>query len=379
MANLKYKNNTNEWKSILSTRGPKGDNADITINGSNLKEASFYAPISSGLMGQALVSKGANQSPQWTNLAVVAGTNSYNDLDNKPIIPTTTEELISGSTSVLTSGGAYNAFAQRGIPSGGSAGQIIKKASATDYDFSWADACIDNLTSTSIITPLSANQGKILNDKFANYLPLTGGVVNGTVTANYLRANLDSGEGKVLAAYQNEGIYLFANESAHGIYDSSFGSAIALTGTGIADKHFYGTATVAQQDTSGLNLAGAVVGGDSGGDNFYIRYSNGILICVKRVYFSNLSVSTTWGSLYEHGESINLGNWPYAFAYAPATSITAQSQSGLLIEGHQNVSTSSAGTVWISRPTTSTGVSGYISVIAIGKWKTDTHSREPEK
>ena len=127
MANLKYKNNSNEWKSILSTRGPKGDNADITVNGSNLKEASFYAPVSSGLIGQALISKGANQSPQWTNLAVVAGTNSYNDLDNKPTIPTTTEELISGSTSVLTSGGAYNAFAQRGIPSGGSAGQIIKK------------------------------------------------------------------------------------------------------------------------------------------------------------------------------------------------------------------------------------------------------------
>ena len=168
MANLKYKNNSNEWKSILSTRGTKGDNADITVNGSNLKEASFYAPISSGLTGQALISKGANQSPQWTNLAVVAGTNSYNDLDNKPTIPTTTEELISGSTSVLTSGGAYNAFAQRGIPSGGSAGQIIKKASATDYDFSWADACIDNLTSTSITTPLSANQGRILNERINN-------------------------------------------------------------------------------------------------------------------------------------------------------------------------------------------------------------------
>ena len=102
MANLKYKNKNDEWKSILSTRGPKGDNADITVNGSNLKEASFYAPVSSGLIGQALISKGANQSPQWTNLAVVAGTNSYNDLDNKPTIPTTTEELIRRSTSVLT-------------------------------------------------------------------------------------------------------------------------------------------------------------------------------------------------------------------------------------------------------------------------------------
>lgn len=170
MANLKYKNKDSEWKSILSTRGPKGDNADITVNGINSESASFYAPISSGLVGQVLTSKGANQSPQWTNLAVVAGTNSYNDLDNKPTIPTTTEELISGNTSALTSGGAYNAFAQRGIPSGGSAGQVIKKSSATDYDFSWADACIDNLSSTSIMTPLSANQGRVLNEKFNNYV-----------------------------------------------------------------------------------------------------------------------------------------------------------------------------------------------------------------
>ncbi|MDD7756921.1 MAG: hypothetical protein PUJ51_20935 [Clostridiales bacterium] len=156
----------------------------------------------------------------------------------------------------------------------------------------------NSLTSTDISKALSANQGKILNDKFANYLPLTGGVINGTVTANYLKAkdlkaNVDSGEGSVLAAYQNKGIYLFANETTHGIYDSSFGPTMALEGTETADKHFYGTAIAAQQDTSGLNLAGAVIGGDSGGNNFYIRYSNGILICVKRVSFSNLPISST--------------------------------------------------------------------------------------
>ena len=175
---------------------------------------------------------------------------------------------------------------------------------------------------------------------------------------------------------------MFANETTHGIYDNSFGPAMAFEGTGITDKHFYGTATAAEQDTSGLNLAGAIIGGNRGGDNFYIKYSNGILICVKRVSFSNLPISSTWGNLYEYSGSINLGNWPYAFAYAPVTSITVQSQSGLLVEGHQNVSTSSAGTVWISRPTTSTDVSGYISVIGIGKWKTDTTGgtiQEPEK
>ena len=226
----------------------------------------------------------------------------------------------------------------------------------------------NTLTSTSTTQALSANQGKILNDKFANYLPLTGGTVNGTISANYLKANLDSGEAKVLASYQNKGIYLFANETTHGIYDSSFGGVMALTGTGIADKKFYGTASMAQQDISGFDLSGAIIGGDAGGDNFYIKCSNGILICVKRVSFSNLPISTAWGGLYEYNGSVSLGDWPYTFAFTPATSVTIQSQSGLLLEGHQSVSSSSAGTVWMSRPTASSGVSGYISVIAIGKW-----------
>ena len=348
MANLKYKNSDNQWKSLSAVRGPKGDNADITLNGASSNNISIYAPVSSGLSGQILQSNGANENPTWVEHQMPTVNNAILDIQKNGT-----------SLGTFSANANENKTINIEVP-------IIE----------------NSLNSIDISKALSANQGKILNDKFANYLPLTGGIVNGTITANDLRANVDSGESSVLAAYQNKGIYLFANENSHGIYDNFFGPTMALKGTETADKHFYGTATAAEQDISGLNLAGAVIGGDSGGNNFYIRYSNGILICVKRVSFSNLSVSSTWGSLYEHGESINLGSWSYAFAYAPATSITVQSQSGLLVEGHQGVSTSSAGTVWISRPTTSTGVSGYISVIAIGKWKTDTTGgtiHEPEK
>ena len=348
MANLKYKNSNNQWKSLSAVRGPKGDNADITLNGTSSNNISIYAPVSSGLSGQILQSNGANENPTWIEHQIPTVNNAILDIQKNGT-----------SLGTFSANANENKTINIEVP-------IIE----------------NSLVSTDISKALSANQGKILNDKFANYLPLTGGVINGTVTANDLRANIDSGESSVLAAYQNKGIYLFANENSHGIYDNFFGPTMALEGTGITDKHFYGTATAAQQDTSGLNLAGAIIGGDSGGDNFYIKYSNGILICVKRVSFSNLPISSAWGNLYEYSGSINLGNWPYAFAYTPATSITVQSQSGLIVEGHQSVSTSSAGTVWISRPTTSTDVSGCVSVIAIGKWKTDTTGgtiHEPEK
>ncbi len=39
----------------------------------------------------------------------------------------------------------------------------------------------DNLTSSSTTDSLSAKQGKALNDKFVNYLPLAGGIVKGTI------------------------------------------------------------------------------------------------------------------------------------------------------------------------------------------------------
>ena len=65
MANLKYKNSNNQWNSLSTVRGPKGDNADIILNGTSSNNISIYAPISSGLSGQILQSNGANENPTW--------------------------------------------------------------------------------------------------------------------------------------------------------------------------------------------------------------------------------------------------------------------------------------------------------------------------
>lgn len=52
----------------------------------------------------------------------------------------------------------------------------------------------DNLTSTDTDKSLSAKQGKVLNDKFTNYLPLNGGTINGTLkirNTSYPNAGID--------------------------------------------------------------------------------------------------------------------------------------------------------------------------------------------
>ena len=43
---------------------------------------------------------------------------------------------------------------------------------------------IDNLSSSSTIAGLSANQGRVLNNEFANYLPLTGGTLTGLLNSS---------------------------------------------------------------------------------------------------------------------------------------------------------------------------------------------------
>ena len=62
-----------------------------------------------------------------------------------------------------------------GIPTGGTTGQVLSKKSNANYDYEWTNneatvEVIDNLTSTDTTKPLSANMGKILNQKLNYYI-----------------------------------------------------------------------------------------------------------------------------------------------------------------------------------------------------------------
>ena len=59
---------------------------------------------------------------------------------------------------------AINTVNEKTLPIGGTTGQILTKQSDTDYDTQWQNPIevVDNLTSESSASALSANQGKIL-------------------------------------------------------------------------------------------------------------------------------------------------------------------------------------------------------------------------
>ena len=158
MANLKYKDG-DTWNSLSVIRGPKGDNANITVNGQTKENASFYAAETGGTPGQTLIAYGDGKSPQWSNLAAVATSGNYEDLNNLPTVPTTTNDIVSGSEAALTSGGAYTALGQRGIPAGGSSGEVLIKNSSNDYDSSWRS--LTNIEVADRLKGFSKNRDEI--------------------------------------------------------------------------------------------------------------------------------------------------------------------------------------------------------------------------
>lgn len=102
-------------------------------------------------------------------LATVATSGSYNDLTNKP--------TIGNGTITVTQGGTT-----KGTFTLNQTGNTTVALTDTN---TWR-GIQNNLTSTSTTDSLSAAQGKVLNDKFGSYLPLSGGTLTGNLTGQYL-------------------------------------------------------------------------------------------------------------------------------------------------------------------------------------------------
>lgn len=96
-----------------------------------------------------------------TKLATVATSGSYTDLSNKPTIG-------NGKVTVNQNGTTKGTFTMN------QTGDTVINLTDSDTNTNtWRDV-VDSLDSTRTDASLSANQGRVLNDKFANYLPLHG-------------------------------------------------------------------------------------------------------------------------------------------------------------------------------------------------------------
>ena len=83
-----------------------------------------------------------------TDLATVAVSGDYDDLSDKPTIPSKVSDLTNDSgfltssdVATVATSGDYDDLSNRPttIPSGGTSGQVLAKASNTDYDIEWVN------------------------------------------------------------------------------------------------------------------------------------------------------------------------------------------------------------------------------------------------
>ncbi|MCI6458258.1 MAG: hypothetical protein MSA56_11260 [Clostridium sp.] len=122
--------------------------------------------------------------------------------------------------------------------------------------------------------------------------------------------------------------------------------------------------------TNKSNLVGAInsiveSGSNANGD--YIKYSDGTMICTKKVSFVGLQFTIAWGNVYET-PPVELGDYAQEFVDIPLMFITAATSSAVA-EGVGNTKTS-FGKVTFYRPIRTEADYTYtFYLMAIGKWR----------
>ena len=124
------------------------------------------------------------------------------------------------------------------------------------------------------------------------------------------------------------------------------------------------------------NAINSIIESGSNANGNWIKYSDGTMICTATKLFENVSVTNSWGNLYETEELI-LGNFPQQFISTPiginCIMITNSNSSGKGSAGFIEYIVETTNTSWgktaIAKPVSSPAANIGLSLIAIGKWK----------
>ena len=124
------------------------------------------------------------------------------------------------------------------------------------------------------------------------------------------------------------------------------------------------------------NTIGTIVESGSNENGNWIKYADGTMICTATKVFENISVTNSWGSLYET-EELTLGSFPQQFISTPTgincnmitNNNSNEKGSAGFVEYIVQTNNTSWGKTAIAKPVSSPAVNIGLSLIAIGKWK----------
>lgn len=111
---------------------------------------------------------------------------------------------------------------------------------------------------------------------------------------------------------------------------------------------------------------GYVVESGSNANGNYIKFSDGTMICTKKIS-GNVDITNSWGVLFE-SSAIDCGKYANEFNKVPEISATATG-SGVIIETITGGTEKKYGNLYLLLPMSQENRSYTISLIAIGTWK----------
>lgn len=101
----------------------------------------------------------------------------------------------------------------------------------------------------------------------------------------------------------------------------------------------------------------------------WLKYANGIMICIKKIKFTNVIIDKAWGSFYETANVVNFGNYAQEFIEIPSVSIDLADGSTCFCESFSGRTKKSIGSTWLCKPVVEAYGTMTFDIIAIGKWK----------
>ena len=113
------------------------------------------------------------------------------------------------------------------------------------------------------------------------------------------------------------------------------------------------------------NYVNGIIESGSNANGNYIKYADGTMICTKKVEFSNIAITNTWGSFYE-STSLDIGSYAVPFISTPAISLTSLYPN--FVEKFGDTSATGWGHIYACKPRSATE-NVAVDCIAIGKWK----------
>ena len=116
-------------------------------------------------------------------------------------------------------------------------------------------------------------------------------------------------------------------------------------------------------------ILGTIIESGTNSNGTYIKYSNGIMMCTKRVQFST-PFNVAWGSLYETPNPIPVGSFAMPFIDIPILSVASSIGSSVIFESPSGFTKTGIQGIILTRPVKSdSAMGGSFDIIAIGKWK----------